>query len=257
MDYNNSITIYVSYYLARFNYEGLRKLGYSTWKEAFHDISQKLEVNEHSVKNYRDEFDPLFGHRAGWHQRPLRNTIIRVAQALGELKEPQIRSLVIDILSGTLNTKIETKEILLNVFKEENKIKRTLILRNPTGRAAEEYFIKCFNKKKFPLHGKLIDCRDLGCGYDFEIISNDKKTFIEVKGLAELSGGILFTDKEWNTAKTENSNYILCIVRNANTNPNIQIIKNPSILLQPNKNIYSSIQINWIVPETQLRETND
>lgn len=146
MEVNNKITIYISYYLARFNYVGLNNLGYSTWREAFNDISEKLKVNPHSVKNYRDEFDPLFRHRAGWYQRPMRIPIIKIAQALEELDEPEIRSLVLDIISGNIDSQPDNQEILLSIANDSNHHARRLILRNPTGHAAEEYFIKFFHK---------------------------------------------------------------------------------------------------------------
>ena len=63
-----------------------------------------------------------------------------------------------------------------------------------------------------PVAGELIDSRDLGCGYDFEIKSKSYQHFIEVKGLASNIGGLLFTNKEWETAKRERSDiqFVLC-----------------------------------------------
>ena len=179
---NHKLALYIAYYLSRFNIEGLQNLGYSTWNEAFSDISRKLNVNFHSVRNWRDEFDPLFNHRAGWYKRNMSPSRIKIAQSLQDLNEFQIRSLIEDILSGRVESDVGYKEILIDIAKASN-LKDTFIIRGPTGRAAEEFFIKFYNETHLPINGKLVDCRDLGCGYDFEIISNSNKSYIEVKGL--------------------------------------------------------------------------
>lgn len=67
MKRNSKLALYIAYYLSRFNEEGLQKLGYETWKQAYEDISLKLDININTIKNRRDEFDPIHGHRAGWH----------------------------------------------------------------------------------------------------------------------------------------------------------------------------------------------
>nr|WP_262984093.1 DUF3883 domain-containing protein [Paenibacillus ihbetae] len=65
-----------------------------------------------------------------------------------------------------------------------------------------------------PMDGTLVDTRDLGCGYDFEIINGNLKSYIEVKGLGGHTGGVMFTNKEWQLAKEKMENYYLIIVQN-------------------------------------------
>jgi hypothetical protein len=258
MEPNHKLTLYISYYLARFNNEALANLGYNTWNAAFDDISNRLKVKSHSVKNWRDEFDPLFEHRVGWYQRPMTPSRVKVAQALESLDEVQIREIVKDILSGKLKNEPDEEELLLNIVSDDKEqTNRKFILRTPTGRAAEEFFIKHYAETNSPVPGALHDCRDLGCGYDFKITSGTNETYIEVKGLAEISGGILFTDKEWRTAKENSENYILCIVKNIPGNPTICFISNPAKKIKAKKNIYTTIQINWSVTENQLENIND
>jgi hypothetical protein len=259
MENNHKLALYVAYYLSRFNNEALTNLGYTTWNSAFDDIGKRLNVNKHSVKNWRDEFDPLFEHRAGWHQRPMIPSRIRVVQALENLTESQIKEIVNDILSGRILENKDELEQLLSVIIADDSIKSVarFILRTPTGKAAEESFMSFFNKNKKPIEGNLIDCRDLGIGYDFRIETINDKYFVEVKGLAEISGGILFTDKEWRTAKEHGEKYFLCVVSNLNKIKKISFIQNPSDKLNPKKNIYTSIQINWSVTQNQLAELND
>lgn len=253
MENSHKLALYVSYYLARFNNIALTNLGYSTWNSAFEDIAEKLQVNNHSVKNWRDEFDPLFGHRAGWHQRAMIPSRVRIVQALEGLEEFQIRGLVKDIISGKIKSEPDQEEQLVSIVADlkDRKSDSKFIVRGPTGKAAETFFVEYYSIYKKPIQGELIDCRDLGCGYDFMIKSIDE-FYIEVKGLSEISGGILFTDKEWRTAKEKNRNYILCIISNINDIPSVKFIENPAEKLIPKMNIYTTIQINWIVSEGEL-----
>lgn len=202
MENNHKLTLYVSYYLSRFNDEALSILNYPTWNSAFDDIGRRLNVKPHSVKNWRDEFDPLFGHRVGWYQRPMSPSRLKVAQALEDLNEQQIQGIVNDILSGKLQQEPDEEEQLLSIIKEDSRDKtsKKFILRGPTGKAAENFFINHFKISSLPMSGELIDCRDLGCGYDFKILTDNAEFYTEVEGLANISGGVLFTDKEWQTA---------------------------------------------------------
>lgn len=258
MEPNHKLTLYVAYYLSRFNSDALSNLGYSTWNSAFGDIGKRLNVKPHSVKNWRDEFDPLFGHRAGWHQRPMSPSRVKVAQALEDLSESQIRGIANDILSGKIKEEPDEEEQLLSLVTDDTKDKsaRQFILRTPTGKAAENYFIQYYNDTLTPRGGTLVDCRDLGCGYDFKIESNDLETYVEVKGLANISGGILFTDKEWRVATDKGEDFFLCIVKNVYENPEINFIQNPASKINPKKNIYTTIQINWSVTENDLNNLN-
>lgn len=253
MENNHKLALYVSYYLARFNNEALKNLGYRTWNNAFDDIAEKLQVNGHSVKNWRDEFDPLFGHRAGWYQRAMIPSRVRIVQALENLDEYQIRELVKDIISGKIKNEPDQEEQLTSIVSDvrDKNSNKKFILRGPTGKAAENFFVQYYASTKKPVQGELIDCRDLGCGYDFIIKSKDEY-YIEVKGLAEIAGGILFTDKEWRIAKEKNSLYFLCLVSNIGDVPSVKFIENPAKKLIPKKNICTTIQINWSVSENEL-----
>lgn len=256
MNPNHKLGLYVSYYLARFDKEAYQKLGFGNQVETHNKIGGLLAVKPSNVQNWRDEFDPLFGHRVGWYQRPMSPSRIRVVQALENLDEPQVREIVKDILSGKIQNDIDEYEQLLNIATTDDNNKRTskFILRAPTGKAAEEYFIKYYSGNKFPMDGTLIDCRDLGVGYDFGIETAVKECFVEVKGLSDFSGGILFTSKEWITAKEKGEDYFLCVVSNLNEQPKIEFIQNPAKKLNPKKNIYTSIQISWSVSKNQLDE---
>lgn len=259
MENNHKLGLYVSYYLSRFDEKAYQNLGFGNQMETHNKIGEILSVNPHTVKNWRDEFDPLFGHRVGWYQRPMTPSRIRVAQALESLDEHQVQSIVRDILTGKLKEDPDAEEQLLSIASDDSKgrTSQPFIVRAPTGKAAEEFFQKHYSENKFPVEGKLIDCRDLGVGYDFRIEKTDHKYFIEVKGISDFSGGVLFTNKEWIVAQSEGKNYFLCVVSNLSEQAEIIFIQNPAEKLNPKKNIYTTIQISWSVTQNQLAELND
>ena len=52
----------------------MKKLGFESFTEAFNVIGYAMGSQPASIKNYRDEFDPLFpNRRQGWHKRPIRD----------------------------------------------------------------------------------------------------------------------------------------------------------------------------------------
>jgi hypothetical protein len=60
-------------FLSRFDKAGLQALGFSTFTEAFNTIGFALSANPASIKNYRDEFDPIYSTTLkGWRKRRTR-----------------------------------------------------------------------------------------------------------------------------------------------------------------------------------------
>jgi len=75
-----------------------------------------------------------------------------------------------------------------------------------------------------------------------------------VKRLAEESGGVLFTNKEWESAKQAQDKYYLALVSKISTKPEISFIRNPDSMLNPKKNIVTTIQIQWSVSADELQK---
>lgn len=253
MEENHKLGLYVSYYLSRFNEVAYKNLGYGNMSNTHKKIGELLSVPSNTVKNWRDEFDPLFGHRAGWYQRPMIQSRLRVVNALQELDETSVRAIVLDILKGkTRADEYETKQ-LISIVSENESLYDTakFILRATTGKFAEEFFIKYYDNNESPFSGKLIDCREYGCGYDFRV-EGPETVYIEVKGLSGDSGGVLFTNKEWQVANDKSNFYFLCIIKNTESQPTVLFINNPAGKLKPNKYIHTAIQISWSVSEEQL-----
>lgn len=253
MENNHKLGLYVAYYLARFSKTAYENLGFGNMYISHQKIGEILSVPANTVRNWRDEFDPLFGHRAGWYQRPMTQSRIRVVEALKDLDEISVRAIVLDILNRNAQSKEYETEQLIHIVsdKEPDFETNKFILRGPTGKAAEEYFINQFNEGKTPFTGKLIDCRDFGCGYDFKI-ERSEIIYVEVKGLAGEKGGILFTNKEWQVANDFGKAYILCLVKNVEDKPEIKFINNPAQVFNPEKNIHTVIQVSWTVSEKEL-----
>lgn len=253
MEHNHKLGLYVSYYLARFSKTAYANLGYGNMFKSHEEIGKLLSIPSNTIRNWRDEFDPLFGHRAGWYQRPMTQSRLRVVEALEELDEISIRGIVLDILKGnTLKNEYEIEQLISIVSEKEPSFETgKFILRGPTGKLAEDFFIKSFNNKETHFLGKLIDCRDYGCGYDFRV-EGSETVYIEVKGLSGESGGVLFTNKEWQVANDKGSLYYLCIIKSIESQPMLHIINNPAEKLNPNKNIHTAIQVSWSVSEKEL-----
>src|SRR5439155_21734477 len=57
-------------YLSKYDSAGLKKLGFESFIEAFNVIGYALGGKPASIKNYRDEFDPLVSKRRRLAQTP-------------------------------------------------------------------------------------------------------------------------------------------------------------------------------------------
>lgn len=254
---NNTLAIIVAFYLSKFDKMGLNNLKFNSFNDAFEVCANLLNVKRNYIKLRRDEFDPVFPWRQGW-KRPMDKRIIRAIEILDELDEVDLREIVENILHNPSYRENEELNEIVAIIKNTKDKKVELgkfILRGPTGRAAEEFFYDQYIQNNISLlpNGVLEDCRDLGCGYDYKLIDGkSNEYYIEVKGLSNNSGGILFTNKEWKTAKEKKDKYYLCIIRDLNNNPGIELINNPYKILAPKKHIKPSIQINWSVSEKDL-----
>lgn len=223
--------------------------------EGYERIGNILGVKPSSIKNMRDEFDPLHeNERVGWHQRPLRPSRARVVEAFQSLKEEEMRDFVLEILTNPNSITSDFLPIIESIANREADAltNPVYIIRGPTGRKAEEYFIDYYERNQIPIQGRLEDTRDFGCGYDFKIINDNHEYQIEVKGLDNAYGGIVFSSKEWEMAKVNQESYFLCVVKNLSDDPDIFFINNPAEKLNPHKSVYTTVQIQWAVSAKDL-----
>ncbi|MDE1874538.1 MAG: DUF3883 domain-containing protein, partial [Patescibacteria group bacterium] len=198
----NELALIIAYYLSRLDKTGYLELGYKNFAEATKEIGRILNVKPNTIKNMRDEFDPYHQNdRIGW-KRELRGSRLKVLKAFQETDDETLFEIIKEMLQNNKFKDTEEHLDIHTLFSEKSsaikdKEPPLFILRGPTGKAAEAFFLEYFERNAFPVAGKIIDSRDFGCGYDFEICDRDQSYFVEVKGLASKTGGVLFTNKEW------------------------------------------------------------
>lgn len=252
MSEGSRLTLVVAFYLSKFDSKALTQLGYSKFKDAYVDIGNRLAVKPSSVKNKRDDFDPLFENsRAGWHQRNLGPSRLKVLNLFNDLSFDALTGIVKDILERPEYRESAEVADIVDVMKKERPEKGRFIPRAATGRMAEDLFAEWFRKDKTPFKGDLEDVRDTGCGYDFLISDKHLSHFVEVKGVAEVDGGLLMTDKEWQTALS-NPNYAIALFVNIRESPELHVIRNPAAVLVPKRLVNLTVSVTWQVSKGQI-----
>lgn len=254
MEDNHKLALIVAYYLSRYDKIALRELGYQSFKNAYEVIGSTLSVKPNTIKNMRDEFDPLHNNRRkGWHQRELRPSRMAVVEQCDNLSEQALREFVLDILNNR-PTDHGSGEIgsYLKFFdaadqSEDESGDTTGSLRGITGILAEEIFMEKFRRGEMIFKNvELIDRRYHSVGYDFETPTEPSNMF-EVKGLAGAKGAITFTDKEWDMARRYGERYILVIVSNIQSQPLISLIRDPYQKFTAHKSLGQQIVVRWTV----------
>ncbi len=259
MEDNHKKALIIAFYLSKFDKIAYEHLSYGNKKDTHKKIGNILDVNPNTIKNMRDEFDSVLGNsRKGWWQKPLSKTRLQTIEKFDNLSESSLNAIVVNILNNfELQNEEVIKDVLITIDDNNGNLKSKRnysfsVSRGQTGLAAENYFINNYVNILQNIGLKncnFVDTRNCGCGYDFEIISNDCKKFIEVKGLSGKKGSILFTDKEWNTALELKENYILLVVKNLDVKPELQLIINPAEKYNPSPKAQQVVQVNWIIKE--------
>jgi hypothetical protein len=209
-------------YLSKYSDVGLKELGLSTFQQAFNILGYSIGVKPASIKNYRDEFDPLFpNNRKGWHKRPIRD------YCKFFYDEYVNTDFVIfsDLIKSFFIPNYEIEKFVKAIEKKDysESINKRLL----TGKAAEEYFKLEYNKIEVFKSYEISDTTLMACGFDFKLSQTDDFYCIEVKGLNELKGGIQLTEKEFSVAKNLKTKYCLFIVKNFKETPIHDFIFDP------------------------------
>jgi hypothetical protein len=212
-------------YLSKYDSTGLKKLGFESFVEAFNVIGYALGQKPASIKNYRDEFDPLFPNkRKGWHKRPTRQYCLKM---LKEYRNLDIQTFTALLKSFTGYDENAWSEVAAKPKKGdgESQFAKRLI----TGLAAERYFES--------VRGTLLEFKDysmenttrLGCGYDFRLCPASTRDFlaVEVKGLQDRAGSLSLTPKEYEVASTLANRFFLFVVKNFRESPFHEVYQNP------------------------------
>lgn len=233
-------------YLSKYDVLGLKKLDFDSFVEAFNVIGYALGSKPASIKNYRDEFDPLFpNRRKGWHKRDTRDYCLAVLEKYKSLDFESFTGLVGSFFGYDKNI---DSEILPMEPQDEGT--SSFAQRLITGLAAEHYF-ESVQAELPEFKGYLREnTTRFGCGYDFRLRAEpDEKDFlaVEVKGLREKTGSLTMTPKEYGVASLLRDRFFLFVVRNFRESPSHQIFQNPlSSLLEFRKIERVTIQVSWL-----------
>lgn len=217
-------SILAGLFLSKFNERGLKYLGFDNFTEAFNVIGLALEVKPASVKNYRDEFDPVFPNtRQGWHKREMREYCKDIYKSFKDLNIKEFSNLLKEIIYENHELDVLMDQVAKKEDKESTFAKRLI-----TGQAAEHYFKKNYIKIGVFKNYQIEDTTKHGCGFDFKLYAENKEFLgIEVKGLNNSSGNIALTNKEYSVAQLLRRRYFLFVVKNFKEEPFHDYYENP------------------------------
>jgi hypothetical protein len=213
-------------YLSKYDSLGLKQLGFDSFVEAFNVVGYALGSRPASIKNYRDEFDPLFpNRRKGWHKRSMRAYCLAVFEKYKGLDFESFTGLILSFLGEDANLASSA-----HGAGEPDDDKSSFAQRLITGLAAEQYF-ESVHSELSEFNGYSVEnTTRFGCGYDFRLRTEPADPnflAVEVKGLKNLSGSLAMTPKEYDVAGKLKDRFYLFVVRNFREVPSHQIFRNP------------------------------
>jgi hypothetical protein len=231
----------VGYAMSRLDRTYLTARQLNTWKQAYAQAGSLLRVAPASLKNLRDEFDPVHGNaRRGWTNRPMRPNRQRVMGELCEVSNAALLEMVDAILMGDPDA---VQDVVKPLSRPTARI-HNVAERLRTGRLAEAFFREHCLEIAGVLESRLLDHRELFLGYDFGILSR-AKIAIEVKGIKQARGAIAFTDREWKEATLRRQDYWLVVVGNLATKPVAKLIPDPTATLHVKCHYQTTIAATW------------
>lgn len=267
MDVRRENGLIVSYFLSRFDERAYLALAHGNQRVTHTVLGTVFGVPPATVKNWRDEFDPVHENsRVGWYQRALRPSRQLVVDQFRELSFDALLELAKELCSQpnrpigwvvpglTLETTIDTdSDYQSNGAAAENARGFPPPSRAATGRKAEGLFANLHGKTGLPVSGVLIDRRDSGDGYDFEIRGSERSVFVEVKGLSGTTGTLSLTKNEWELAKRVRDQFYLVLVRLVHEQaPEFLIVCDPAAKLSPKARFTPVVQETWSVNSPAL-----
>ncbi len=231
----------IGYAMSRLDKTYLELRGAKSWNAAFADAGKLLNVAPASIKNLRDEFDPVHRNaRQGWRDRPMRPNRQRVMGELCDVSDSALFELIVRIFArdpGAL------EEVVLPLSKPGERM-HNVAERLLTGRLAEEFFLAHSLSIANVAPSLIMDHRTLARGYDFGVRAREDIA-IEVKGLKQMRGGILFTDREWSEAEARRADFWLVVVGNIDASPIARLIPDPAGVLDAKCRYQTTVTPSW------------
>ncbi|MGP8175470.1 MAG: DUF3883 domain-containing protein [Terracidiphilus sp.] len=232
-------------YLSKYGSPGLKQLGFRTYAEAYNVVGYALGSRPLSIKNYRDEFDPLFPNpRKGWHKREIREYCKKV---LDEYEDLDFGS-----FTGLIKSFVGYDENALSVVQSRDEREERasgFANRLITGLAAERYFESVHSTLPEFRGCAIENTTQLGCGYDFKLCREKSKDFlaVEVKGIRQRVGSISLTPREYEVATELRDRFYLFVVKNFQKTPYHELFLNPVAgKLQFTRTERVLIQVSWL-----------
>ncbi|MDQ2899572.1 MAG: DUF3883 domain-containing protein [Acidobacteriota bacterium] len=229
-------------YLSKFDSLGLKELGFESFVEAFNVMGYAMGSKPASIKNYRDEFDPLFpNRRKGWHKRPIRAYCLKVFE--------EYKNLDFESFTGLVKSFVGYNENVVQAEEEQDESGSRFAKRLITGLAAEQYF-GSIQASVPEFKGYVAEnTTRYGCGYDFRLRTEAQEKFlaVEVKGLKEKTGSVSLTHKEHQVATVLRDRFYLFVVKNFQESPFHEIFRDPlSGKIRFTKNERVTVQVSWL-----------
>jgi len=242
---NREKLILTGIYLSKFGSLGLSRLGFRTYAEAYNVVGYALGSRPSSIKNYRDEFDPIFPNaRRGWHKREIREYCKKVLDEYKDLDFESFTGLIKSFAGYDENTwsSVETRD-------EREERASGFAKRLITGLAAERYFESVHSTLPEFQGFAIENTTQLGCGYDFKMCGTRSEDFlaVEVKGIRERAGGVSLTPREYEVAAKLKDRFYLFVVKNFQKDPFHELFLNPiGGKLQFTRTERVLVQVSWI-----------
>jgi len=214
-------------FLSKFDQAAVQALDFASRVEAFNIMGHSVGVAPASIKNYRDEFDPVFpNERVGRTGRPMREHCRLLLERFGELEFNEMRALVVGVIDPS--SVILGANTLLSL-EAELAGESVVAKRIATGLAAEGYFRRHYKDISLFRGHSLIDTTLLGCGFDFRLDMPNQSGFLaaEVKGLRGSTGEISLTEKEYRVASRLREDYIVVVITNFSESPLPVVFRDP------------------------------
>ena len=227
--------------MSRLDQHFLDEFAQPTWKATCDWAGARLGVKPSSLKNLRDEFDPIHENaRRGWLNRPMRNDRAEVVASFSTRSDEELLEVVRGILS---RDSIVENEVIRPLAGTQQRI-MNVAQRLRTGRLAEVFFVRNSAEICEITSSDLLDERELARGYDFAVRSR-RSLRIEVKGLATSRGEIVFTDLEWRVAREYRGDYWLVVVGRVPDNPTAKLFRNPRASLLVSQVVEQIERLSW------------
>lgn len=233
--------IVLGYAMSRLDSKYLTFMGASSWKDAFKQASRAIRIPPASLKNLRDEFDPIHHNaRKGWRGRPLRPNRQRVADEFVDVSDDALVEFTRRILARDTHATSDAIDVLVPTTRVPAAVAERLL----TGRRAEDYFLANCQDLVRHTPAQLTDRRISAAGFDFESRIQSGLVF-EVKGIKDVRAAVQFTDREWSEAATRGSTYYLVVVGKLESHPMAKVFVDPHAVLNASCTWRKSISASW------------